>query len=396
MRIAIDARAMTHPQPGGYRRYCRGLVETLLCDFPEHRYELLTDRPLDASDPLTRSGVEVRTIRSAGGPPAVVLREQAMLPLYMRRSATDLWHFPTGTAPLLAGRGAIVTIHDAIQHLEPSISRWSKPLPGTRFWWMRQYDRICQRAVAKRASLVLTVSEHSRSDIARCLQVPVERIRVTHLAPAQGFRRLQHDEASRGEASKWGSFILAVGSADPRKNLDLLVQAYARLPSGLIDRYRLVVVWTHPVLSGRVWRLAEAEGVRDRILTVFGPSDEELCRLYNLATLFVFPSQYEGFGLPPLEAMACGTPVIAAKTSSVPEVLGDAALYTDPQSVGDLSRLLSRCLTDWALQVQYAARGLERVKRFSWNRTARQTMEAYEEAIPRKRCPNERESQPAV
>src|SRR5262245_2637439 len=168
--------------------------------------------------------------------------------------------------------------------------------------------------------------------------------------------------------------MLAIGSADPRKNLASLIRAYAQLPTELIERYRLALVWSHRSLQDRLLTLARELGVADRITSVHGPTDQQLCQLYSAASVFVFPSLYEGFGLPPIEAMACGAPVVSSNTSSLPEVLGDAALLVDPTSTAGIAQAIAAVLTDPALREDLRRRGLARAGQFSWEQTARQTL----------------------
>jgi len=379
LTIAIDASAASHPQPGGFKSYVRSLLWGLSRVDRENQYRVYVDRPAPdlaaASDGRFRLEV-VRPRLPLVGP---VLREQALLPARTLLDRPDVAHFPAGRAPAWHPAPKVVTIHDAIEHMPREVTGAAPASFGTKRWLMHLYDSSCQRLAARTAAIVLTVSECSRRDIVRYLRVPEQRIRVVPGAPGPGFRRLNEGEAPIGMESEQVPFVLGIASADPRKNLASLIRAYAALPSELVACHRLVLVWTHRRLQGQLLDLARRLGVLGRIASVVAPTDDALCQLYSAATVFVFPSLYEGFGLPPLEAMACATPVIASNTSSLPEVLGDGALLVAPGSVPELTRALAAVLSDDALRAALSARGLARAARFSWERAAARTVSAYEE-----------------
>lgn len=174
------------------------------------------------------------------------------------------------------------------------------------------------------------------------------------------------------------SFILAIGSADPRKNIATLLEAYARLPETMRTRHNLVIVWTHPLLAESIANQARACGIGEHVRFLHHVSNDDLIMLYNAASFFVFPSRYEGFGLPILEAMACGAPVIAANNSSIPEVAGDAAILVDAELPAMMAHAMVRLLEDDALRHEMSARSLHRATAFSWQRCARETLAVYQ------------------
>jgi glycosyltransferase involved in cell wall biosynthesis len=376
LKIGIDARASSHPQPGGFKTYVKSLIGGLAAVEPEHDFRLYVDRVCADAIPagVRRFHHEVVTARPALVGP--VVREQLALPTCAALDRLDVVHFPTGTAPLWTLSPVVLTIHDAIEQTAPPEQRAAEV--GTKRRLMSLYNRYCQRLVARRADLVLTVSQCSRRDISSVLGVPAENIRVIHEAPGPQFRPTPGGGWAVGAGEP---FILAIGSADPRKNLASLIRAYAQLPAELIERHRLVLVWSHRSLQDRLLSLARELGVADRITSVHAPTDLQLCQLYSAASVFVFPSLYEGFGLPPIEAMACGAPVVASNTSSLPEVLGDAALLVDPTSAAGLARAIAAVLTNPALLEDLRRRGLARAAQFSWEQTARQTLAAYEHVV---------------
>jgi glycosyltransferase involved in cell wall biosynthesis len=212
-----------------------------------------------------------------------------------------------------------------------------------------------------------------------------EAIVVTPEAPAGGYQPLDRDQATSLSARSFGvsDHILAFASAAPRKNTHRLMQAYAALDHRLQARHPLALVCTHAALRASLRARAEESGIAHRLVLVQQPSDRDLLHLYNAAALFLFPSLEEGFGLPPLEAMACGTPVVASDTSSMPEVLGDAAMLVDPTDTSALTGAMTAMLTSEPLRQDYAHRGLERCSRYSWARTAERTLAVYERVAGR-------------
>jgi glycosyltransferase involved in cell wall biosynthesis len=375
LRIAIDARPASHPQPGGFKTYTRNLIEGLGKVDGNRTIDLYLDRAcgdvLPPGDARFRAHV-VRARPAAIGP---VVREQVSLPSALSVNRPDVLHCPTGTGAVWAPCPTIVTIHDAMEQMPASVTGAASRTSGLKRRLFRLYNRYCQQVAARRASLVITVSECSRRDIIAFFGLPPEKVRVIPNAPGPHFRR----DASGGSEprAQHGLYIMALAAADPRKNLVNLIRAYARLPVDLIERYRLLLVWTHGALRDELLTLARTLGVADRIASVRAPSDDELCQLYNAASVFAFPSLYEGFGLPPLEAMACGAPVVASNSSSIPEVLGDAALLVDPRSPTELAHAIAAVLGDDARAEQLRRRGIAQAARYTWERTAQLTIAAY-------------------
>jgi glycosyltransferase involved in cell wall biosynthesis len=217
------------------------------------------------------------------------------------------------------------------------------------------------------------------------LGLNAEQVFVTHEAASPSFRHLEdghHLAAIRHKYALPADFILAIGSADPRKNISTLVEAYSLLPLELQAKHHLAIVWTHSLLADQLSKKIESLALVKYVRFLSHVPTEDLVLLYNAASLFVFPSLYEGFGLPPLEAMACGTPVAASDNSSMPEILGNAALLFDaklPESIGGAMQL---ALTESdACRAQRSQNGLERARSFSWDRCAVETLEIYRRAL---------------
>ncbi len=380
MRIGIDARFLTHPQCGGFKTYTECLVAALAIVDADNRYILYVDRPPDEDAAVPRAeNFELRIVPGALPMIGMLLREQVRLPRQIARDRLDLFHSPVLTAPLHIGCPLVLTLHDMIWRF-PGVYNDRRPRALRRRLMDAYYRSIPERA-ARKAAIILAVSQASKSDIVRILGMAEEKVIVTHEAARGVFQPLKDRrqlEAVRTRFNLPPEFIMGICASDPRKNLDTLVEAYAVLPSDLRKKFPLVVMWGHDRLTGTLAKRITELGLDGQVLfRRLGPKAEEMALLYNAATLFVFPSLYEGFGLPPLEAMACGTPVVVANNSSIPEVVGDAAVLVDASDAGNLASGIAEVLADETRRAELSTKGMARAAVFSWERCARETVEAY-------------------
>ncbi len=306
--------------------------------------------------------------------------EQTGVVLATRRADVDLVHIPYFSAPLHQAVPHVITVHDVIPLALPNYGGTIK---------MRAYLRLVARTV-RRAPLILTDSEHAKRDITRLLGVPEDRIRVTPLAVGEHLRPVETDEDREAVAAlreKYGlhtPFVLHVGGFDIRKRLPQLVRGFASALPSLPETYDLVIPGKahtgNPVIYPPLEPLIHELGIRDRVKLIGFVSEDDKRDLYRAASVFTFASEYEGFGLNPLEAMACGAPVICSNRSSLPEITGDAGLSIDPEP-DDIARALVHVLTDDALRADLAQRGLRRAATFSWHRTMQLTLAAYQDVL---------------
>lgn len=371
MKIAIDGIFMTTVQPGGYRTYTANLVHALTTLSSQHKFYLLADRSVNLELPSNWCVEMLPRLGSFG----FIWREQARLPRYLGDHAIDVLHMPGATGPLVSSTPLVVTIYDTIEFTDPLPS-----LRHTKRWAMRAYSRLVQSRTARQAAHLITISHYSKAQIVERFGIAAEKITVTPLAPAARYTtdsRLRNGLAEFPPAIAKGS-VLAIASAAPRKNTNALLTAYARLPRSIQQKHGLILVCTHASAANSILRLVAALSLEDRVLMMQGISDDTLAMLYRTAGVFVFPSLEEGFGLPPLEAMACGAPVIASNTSSLPEVLGDAAMLVSPTDIDGLATAIEWVLTDANLADTMREKGLLRSSKFSWRETARQTLSVYE------------------
>lgn len=269
-------------------------------------------------------------------------------------------------------RPTVLTVHDLIYELFP---QYHKKL---NYYFLKWAMPIFVR----RATAIITVSETTRRDLIRLYRVPAERIWVVPEGPAPHFQPPTPAavEALRARYNLPERYLLTVGTIEPRKNLARLVDAFARLHrQKLVDA--LVIAGRRGWLTEDFFAHLVRSPVRDRVILLGYVPDRDLPALYGGATLFVMPSLYEGFGLPVIEAMACGVAVAAARGGALPEVGGDAVCYFDPHSVEDMADVLARCLRDADLRAWLRKKGLDRAAQFSWQRTARETAAVYEKVI---------------
>jgi glycosyltransferase involved in cell wall biosynthesis len=292
----------------------------------------------------------------------------------VRRTGIDLLHSPAFVGPLASTCPSVVTVHDLSFLFFPQNFRAIN----------RVYLRTLTRLSVQRARRVIAVSESTKRDLVEQYGLSPAKVDVVHNGVDSGFQPLPASEveAFRQQAGLPERFILFVGTLEPRKNVPRLVEAYARLPKG---RPPLLLVggkgWLYDKIFGRVEEL----GLSGEVRHVGYVPAEALPLWLNAAELFVYPSLYEGFGLPPLEAMACGTAVIASNTSSLPEVVGQAGLLVDPSDTEALAAAMDEVLTDEDRRVQLAEAGPRQARGFTWQKAARHTVSAYRQALGHER-----------
>jgi glycosyltransferase involved in cell wall biosynthesis len=380
MKIAIDARKW---RDYGIGTYVRNLVRHLASLDRETTYFLFCDR---ADEPTLRDLAAnfVPVVEDSTG---YSLREHISIPTKLYKLGAELLHTPHYVLPLLCRKRSVVTIHDCIHLLFPQY------LPSRAAY---QYARAMMGSAIRRSDLVLTVSEASRRDILRFYpKADPDRLQVVPNAIDEAILEDPGEEEMERVQERYqirGRFILYAGNIKPHKNLERLVAAFGMLKqrSGH-DDVKLLIIGDEVNRYGALRRGVEAAGVRQDVRFFGFVPSKTLSALYRLASVFAFPSLYEGFGLPPLEAMACGTPVVTSRISSLPEVVGDAALLIDPYSTEDIAHGLERVLGDEGLRGELSARGRMRVKQFSWERSVEAIHSGYMKilghAVPARTAP---------
>jgi len=372
MKIAIDARKW---RDYGIGTYVRNVVRHLAQLDRETTY-LVFCNPADESTLRDLAENFVPVVDSSAG---YSVREHVSLPLKLRRLGAELLHSPHYVRPLFCTIPSVVTIHDCIHLLFPQY------LPNRMAF---RYARYMMGSAIRNSAIVFTVSEASRADILRFH--PATDPAKVHVVPNAIDAELLVDpgEAERERVRERyqirGRFVLFAGNVKPHKNLERLIRAFARVrcQEGNED-LRLVLIGDDVSRYASLRRTADEAGVRQEVRFFGFVPHETLAALYRMATVFAFPSLYEGFGLPPLEAMACGTPVVTSRISSLPEVVGDGALLVDPYSEDDIAQGIARVLDDEDLRARLVERGLERAASYSWARSVRQIHAGYLKALGR-------------
>ena len=376
MKIGIDAH-MVGRRATGNETYVVNLARALArVDDGQTEYTLYVDPQAAAGPPLVPDArFRQRQLR----PRTPLVRIPVTLPLEVGRRPVDVLHLQYNLPPFLPRCARVLTVHDISYEHFPECFRLRE----------RLRNKIWVRASARRAEVVIAVSEYTKQDLVKTYGISPERVVVTLEAADPAFcpprSRAQTDEVCRRYEID-GPYVLYVGNIQPRKNLQRLIQAYGQLIAAGEITHRLVIVGQKAWLYSDVFEEARRSGLSQQIIFTGYVPQEDLRHLYAGTDAFVFPSLFEGFGLPVLEAMACGAPVITSRTSSLPEVAGDAALYVDPYRVDDIARALQRLAHDEELRAQLSASGLKQAARFSWEETARRTLQAYEQAYTAVTC----------
>jgi len=374
LRIAIDAHSVGTGL-GGNESYATNLIEALAAIDSVNQYTLYVTRP----DAVRRfhqrwPNFIVRQTR----PHTPLIRIPLILSTELRKNPVDVLHVQF-TAPPFAPCPVVVSIHDlSFEHLPETFNRRS-----------RTQLRLTVRRSARKATHILALSEHARADIVSTYGIRPERVTAIPLAAADRFqpvvdaRELQRVRHTYGIA---GDYILAVGSIQPRKNLARLIAAFVRLRrDGKVGQPQLVIVGRQAWLVGETLRAIRESGFSESIVLTGYVPDEDLPALYSGARCFAYPSFFEGFGLPPLEAMKCGVPVVAGNRTSLVEVVGDAGILVDPLDAEAIAAGLTQVLSDDALRKELSVRGMARSSLFNWRETAKRTLEVYERAVDNER-----------
>ena len=370
MHIAIDAHSVG-AQLAGNETYAVNLIEALAEIDQSNRYTLYVTRQ-SAVDRFTNRWPNFQVKRTLPHTPLV--RIPLTLSVELRKNRVDVVHVQY-TAPPRTPCALVATIHDlSFEHLPETFKRRS-----------RAQLRLTVRRTAKKAAQILTLSEFSRRDIIETYALDPERVFVTppaapsHFVPVTDVTELRRIRMTYGIQR---DYILALGSIQPRKNLVRLIKAYESL-RGVVSSEQLpqlVLAGRRGWLEAETIRAAELSEARGDILFIGYVPDADLPAVYSGALCFAYPSYFEGFGLPILEAMQCGTPVIAGNRTSLPGVAGDAALLVDPFDQAAIGNGLVRLIKNADYRAELRVKGLDRAAAFSWKNTARLTLQAYERA----------------
>ena len=368
VRIGIDARKL---HDFGIGTYIRNLLRQLARQDHETEFVLLS-RPDDHAF-LAALGENFRPVTETAG--NYSLSEQIRIPLALKREKVDLYHAPHYVLPPLVSCRSVVTIHDCIHLMFPQY------LPNRM---ALQYAKRSMAVAARRATRVLTVSESSKRDIIRFFGTPAGKIDVIHNAYDERFAVEPPEEEVvrvRERYQLQARFVLYAGNVKPHKNLERLIEAFHLVRNRGLDDLKLVMIGDDISHYAALRRAVHRHQLHQYVRFFGYVPEETLAVMYRLAAAFVFPSLYEGFGLPPLEAMASGTPVVTSSVSSLPEVAGNAAVLVDPYDPAAIADGVHRVLTDAALAADLREKGLARARQFSWETSVRRVREIYREVL---------------
>jgi len=374
MHIGIDAHAIGARQ-GGNETYIANLIKSLAEIDGDNLYTIYLANAGAAAqwrESFTSryKNFSVRLLP----PPTPLVRVPVYLTYELFRRPVDVLHVQY-TAPPFCQVPVIVTIHDlAFERMPETFTRRGS-----------FQLKLTVRRTAKKAARIATVSEYSRQDLLSIYKLTPEKVVVTYngvepsFAPQPSIPNEAEEVRRRFGVSR--DFLLAVGSLQPRKNMVRLIRAYARLRSEREDfRPQLVIVGRKLWLASEIFDEVKRQRWADDVILTGYVADEDLPALYRAARAFVYPSLFEGFGLPPLEAMACGTPVVTSDVSSLPEVTGGAALLIDPNDERALANALIEIVSNERLRAELRERGIAQAKKFTWRDAAEKTLRLYQEA----------------
>lgn len=364
MRIGIDGRMLRY---SGIGEYIRNLVENLAKIDRENQYILFAKENDLEIYKINQENFSFQVVKA----PLFSLSEQIVLPFEIKKNRLDIFHTPHFNIPLFSPVTRVVTIHDLIPLL---FSR-------ARFSWLaRTYYRFMNSQATKKTRKIIVDSKNTKRDLFKFFKVPEGKIEVIYGGVSERFKPVNDVETLEAIKRKLNitkKFLLYVGLRKPHKNLVILIKVLKILRGKMNFDIQLVMVGKRDPRFTQVEEAAKELGLEGEVLSLGEVSNEDLVLLYNTAQVFVFPSLYEGFGLPPLEAMACGIPVISSNSSSLFEVLGDAAILLDPNDTNEWAEKIREVLTDEELREKLRRKGLERVKKFSWERAAQDTLKVY-------------------
>ena len=369
MRIAIDAHSVG-AKLGGNESYALNLIEALAQIDRVNQYTLFVTTA-EAHDRFHQRWPNFQVRRTL--PHTPLIRIPLTLSAELRKNPVDVLHVQF-TAPPFCPCPVVVSIHDlSFEHLPQTFNRRS-----------RTQLRLTVRHSARRASKILTLSEHTRRDVIESYGVEPANVTAIPLAAPAHFGPVDDDKELQRVRHNYGidgDYILTVGSIQPRKNLVRLIKAYAELRAAHSsnDYPKLVIVGRCGWLYDETFRALEETNVKESVILTGYVPESDLPALYSGAICFIYPSYFEGFGLPPLEAMKCGAPVIVGNATSLPEVVGDAALQVDPFDVSAIARAMDQLITDSDLRRQLRVKGEARAKLFDWKDTAERTLAVYEQ-----------------
>jgi len=374
MRIALDGYPLSEPRTG-VGHYTFELAHALALAHPADQFELVSPRPFEG----TVAGLPAISNLSFIKAKSSSIRGHwwsVGLPLYARRASLDLFHGTNFELPLWNRRRTVLTIHDLSTLRYPELHR---PRLARR-------ARVRLPLAAKLATAIITPTEAVRREACAHLRLKPDKVTAIHEAPRQSFRPMPFSDTVkvRRKLRVEDEFLLFVGTLEPRKNLLTLLKALDQIFRHTSLHPQLVIAGGQGWLMDDTFSFMKESGINERLVLTGYLDDEDLRALYSSCKAFIYPSLYEGFGLPPLEAMACGAPVIASRIPSLQETLGDAAILNEPVDVDGLAKSMIQILQNEERRLALISAGLKRVEHFSWQKVAQLTYDVYQKVLSRR------------
>ncbi|KRQ87793.1 Alpha-D-kanosaminyltransferase [Caloramator mitchellensis] len=366
MRIAIDARGYNWYAGTGIGTYVQNLLKYMLSIDKQNEYLLYWhgDNYIDLMDKNVTACITSKRHHR--------FFEEYFIPSSLENKKIDIYLLPQNGMgiPIEKKCKIITTIHDLIPYVMPETVG-----KGYLKKFISQMPRVIENS-----DCIITVSNYSKKDILRFFDIDEDKVKVIYLAAEKYFVPLDKEYSRNYLSEKYNiqdNFLLYLGGFSPRKNVDSLFYAYSKLLKNLSSDIKLVIIGQSRDDKARLEKLSQELNIQNRVIFTGYVPYEDLPYFYNSCTIFVYPSLYEGFGLPPLEAMSCKVPVIASNQTSIPEIVGDAALLINPYDIGELANSIELLLSCPALQAEYSLKGYERSKNFSWEKTAKETLVTF-------------------
>lgn len=378
MRIGIEAQRLFRPHKHGMDRVALELIKNLQVLDKENQYFIFV-KP-DEDNTVIEETENFKIVEVEGG--SYPIWEQVKLPKMVKSYNCDVLHCTSNTAPLNVKIPLITTLHDVI-FKESTIQ---KQLTSSASWYQKignLYRRLIVDAVVKRSHQLITVSNYEKHNISSVYRLDDSKIQTVHNGVNRNFTSEISEAKKKMVREKYNlpkQFLLHIGNTEPRKNTARVLKAFNKYNNNFSDEVKLVLIGLNESkLKSLLKDIGLEKELAKKIVLTGYVSDEDLPAVFNLSEMFLFPSLREGFGIPIIEAMACGVPVITSNTSSMPEVAGDAALLVDPNRVGSIFEAIVKLRLDREFRDKLISKGLERHKLFSWENAAKKVLNIYQQ-----------------
>ncbi len=365
MKIGFDMHSLSGISQGT-KTYTLQLVNSLLKIDDRNNYFLYYT---GEREPIERQFPQQNVSLKKIVPHQRILRIPVSFPIKLVLDGVDLFHCQY-MGPVFSPKPYVVSIHDIIHEYMPEL------YPEKLRFFMSAFYPLS----AKRAASVITISENSKRDLMNHYGLSEDKVVVTYIGVSDDFYPVKERERIDNALAKYGikdNYILYIGRLEPRKNIPVLIRAFHDLKAEKGIKEKLVIGGSKYFKYEEIFNTIKELNISDQVIYTDSIEDSDLPLIYNGASMFVYPSVAEGFGLPPLEAMACGTPVISTNASSIPEVVGDAGILTQPGDTKELAKAIYNVLSNKNLRKRLAQKGPERAKLFTWEKTAKETLEIY-------------------